>query len=520
MKLLLKLFFGTHFFVILQSNYSVASSLDHASHINIQNNNKIKNDEQFSKSVKNLPFVKKAQVVKLKNGDSYTIIATMNKQKINNKIIKRFAYNGTIPGPFIEIEKGSNINIKFINKTDTDQTLHSHGVRLNYQFDGVPYTDKQLVKPGQTFNYKINFPDVGVFWYHPHVREDYSQDMGLYGNYIVKSNDNKFSYPINQYVPLILDDILLEKSNIEFFKNYTNYAAMGRYGNIMLINNNPNFSMEANEGDIVRFYLTNTANTRTFNIKIPDAKIKLIASDASNFEKETWVDNIIISPSERYIIDVLFQKSGKYLIQNSIPNKTYNMGIINVRSKKSLISYNNQFLNLNVDKNLEAELKKLKPLFDKQVDKEISLSVSMDMNHNDHNSLSEIEWEDNMPEMNANMTSNDVVWELIETSTKKKNMEIFWTFKKDNYYKIKIFNDPKSNHPMQHPIHFHGQRFLVLSENGIKNTNMAWKDTVLVKTGKTIEILLEASNIGKWMAHCHISEHLSSGMMLGFEVVN
>ena len=73
---------------------------------------------------------------------------------------------------------------------------------------------------------------------------------------------------------------------------------------------------------------------------------------------------------------------------------------------------------------------------------------------------------------------------------------------------------------MQHPIHFHGQRFLVLSDNGIKTSNFVWKDTVLVPSGDTVEILLEASNVGKWMAHCHISEHLSSGMMMGFSGEN
>lgn len=84
--------------------------------------------------------------------------------------------------------------------------------------------------------------------------------------------------------------------------------------------------------------------------------------------------------------------------------------------------------------------------------------------------------------------------------------------------KIRIFNDPKSVHPMQHPIHFHGQRFLVLDINGQKNNNLVWKDTVLVPAGNTIDILLEVSNIGNWMAHCHISEHLESGMMLNFSV--
>jgi FtsP/CotA-like multicopper oxidase with cupredoxin domain len=52
----------------------------------------------------------------------------------------------------------------------------------------------------------------------------------------------------------------------------------------------------------------------------------------------------------------------------------------------------------------------------------------------------------------------------------------------------------------------------------MKTANFAWKDTVLVPTGDTVEILLDASNPGEWMAHCHISEHLSSGMMLGFSV--
>ena len=116
------------------------------------------------------------------------------------------------------------------------------------------------------------------------------------------------------------------------------------------------------------------------------------------------------------------------------------------------------------------------------------------------------------------MMTKDVIWQIKDLETNKINMDIYWKFKKGNYYNISIYNDPKSNHPMQHPIHFHGQRFLILSRNGVKTTNYTWKDTVLVKTGETVEILLEASNVGKWMSHCHIAEHLTSGMMIGFDV--
>ncbi|NIW38613.1 MAG: multicopper oxidase domain-containing protein, partial [Gemmatimonadetes bacterium] len=78
--------------------------------------------------------------------------------------------------------------------------------------------------------------------------------------------------------------------------------------------------------------------------------------------------------------------------------------------------------------------------------------------------------------------------------------------------KIRIFNDPDSFHPMQHPIHIHGQRFLVLARDGVPNDNLVWKDTVLLPVGSTADILLELSNPGDWMVHCHISEHIEAGM--------
>lgn len=49
-------------------------------------------------------------------------------------------------------------------------------------------------------------------------------------------------------------------------------------------------------------------------------------------------------------------------------------------------------------------------------------------------------------------------------------------------------------HPMQHPFHMHGQRFLVLNQNGIANTNLVWKDTVLIPKDQYVDILVDMSN--------------------------
>jgi FtsP/CotA-like multicopper oxidase with cupredoxin domain len=85
--------------------------------------------------------------------------------------------------------------------------------------------------------------------------------------------------------------------------------------------------------------------------------------------------------------------------------------------------------------------------------------------------------------------------------------------------KIRLLNEMESDHPMHHPFHIHGaRRFLVLSRDGLVESNLVWKDTVLVPTGQTVDILLDVTNSGRWMAHCHIAEHHESGMMLPFIV--
>ena len=92
-------------------------------------------------------------------------------------------------------------------------------------------------------------------------------------------------------------------------------------------------------------------------------------------------------------------------------------------------------------------------------------------------------------------------------------MDIDWHVTQGSVVKLRIFNDPKSFHPMQHPIHLHGQRMLVVARDGVPTRNLVWKDTALIPVGSTVDLLIDASNPGAWMLHCHIAEHLGAGMM-------
>ena len=135
----------------------------------------------FSTDTKGLTEATSAQVVNLKNGETYNLTASIVKKSIAGNEVKMLAYNGSIPGPVIKVPKGAEVTINFTNNTDVPTTIHSHGVRVDNTFDGVPDVTQKEVGVGQSFSYKIKFPDEGVYWYHPHIREDYAQELGLNG---------------------------------------------------------------------------------------------------------------------------------------------------------------------------------------------------------------------------------------------------------------------------------------------------------------------------------------------------
>jgi FtsP/CotA-like multicopper oxidase with cupredoxin domain len=130
-----------------------------------------------------------------------------------------------------------------------------------------------------------------------------------------------------------------------------------------------------------------------------------------------------------------------------------------------------------------------------------------------------IEWEDDMAQLSPRTTPANTRWTLRDRTTGGDAEPVGWTFAVGERIKIRLVNEMDSDHPMHHPFHLHGAgRFLVLSRDGVPEPNLVWKDTVLLRTGQTVDILFDVTNPGVWMAHCHIPEHMASGMMFTFEV--
>jgi len=481
-----------------------------------------------------VPASRPREVVHLEDGDTLRLESALVRRTIRGKSVIMYGFNGQHPGPLIDVRRGATIVVRFHNGIDQPSAVHWHGVRLDNRFDGVPGVTQDAVAPGATFTYLVRFPDSGIYWYHPHVREDIQQDLGLYGNIMVRPTSPGYLAPVNREQVLMLDDLLMDDDGLTpWGSSSPTHALMGRFGNVMLVNGEPRYDLDVKRGEIVRFYLTNASNTRLFNLSFPGARMKVVASDVGKFEREEWVASVVLAPAERYVVDVEFSRPGRTLLVNRIQALDHmfgtfapeadTIGVVRVSDVPASPRYGAEFATLRRNGDVAAELAPYRSLFDATPSQSVVLTMRT---HGLPAAVSNmliginapVEWNDGMAMMNWVATGKEVSWVLRDPATGKENMAIDWRFRVGQVAKIRVFNDPSSSHAMDHPLHLHGQRFLVVSRDGVPATNLVWKDTAIIPTGETVDLLVDMANPGRWMIHCHIAEHLGAGMMGVFTV--
>ena len=173
--------------------------------------------EEFPSDPSGLPEATAPAVLDLANGDTLDLRVAPVAKRLGDITVRMLGYNGSIPGPTLQVQQGSEIIVRVSNDGDLDTTVHWHGLRLENKYDGVPHATQAPIPVGGEFSYRIQFPDPGLYWYHPHIREDYTQELGLYGNILVVPAEPDYWPPVDRDVVLTLDDILIEDGTVAPF---------------------------------------------------------------------------------------------------------------------------------------------------------------------------------------------------------------------------------------------------------------------------------------------------------------
>src|SRR3954468_7593898 len=326
-----------------------------------------------------LPEATEPEVLDLTDGGMLNLRVVPVANHLGGSTVRMLGYNGSIPGPTVRVRQGSEVTVNVTNDGDLDTTVHWHGLRLENKYDGVPHETQAPIPVGDTFTYRVRFPDPGLYWYHPHIREDYTQEMGLYGNILVEAAEPDYWPPAGRDLVLTLDDVLLEDGKIASFSvSETSYAAMGRFGNLLLIGGQTDLAVTFRAGEVVRLWLTNTANTRVFNVRLPGARMKLIGGDSGRVEHGEFISEILLAPSERAVVDVLVDQPGQLTLEHSTPNRTYPLASITVTAERAEPSLADQFHQLRTAPEFVAERQQLDAWLAAPPDKVLALVAEMD----------------------------------------------------------------------------------------------------------------------------------------------
>ena len=409
------------------------------------------------------------------------------------------AYNDTVP--IIRIKKGEVLKATLINNLDEMTTIHWHGVRVPNNMDGVPVLTQPAVPPKGQFTYEFECIDAGSFYFHTHMGSKRQMGRGMIGLLIIEDethdqydNDIAWGYH-DQHLGSdgqpISDDMSL-------MHNRQGAMLGGVYGNFPTVNGvhiDQNIQ-EVVAGSIVRLRLLNVDNSRILKLALyqgsdvyKDAKI--IAIDGNAISEPMALDRYRMGPANRLDIAIRMptQVGAEISLANVFLRDPVSIGILKTVAgspKKQSVIF--------------PPMPKINPIpVPNLKEAEILPFVFHNMAVKSTNGESDPIW-----------GINEKAW----SSEGSAYPEPIAKLKVGKSYIFRLKNISK----FSHPIHMHGHTWWVVRSNK-KNTITGYHtDTVLIRPRETIDVAFVADNIGAWMYHCHIIDHMVTGMMSWVQV--
>lgn len=409
-----------------------------------------------------------------------------------------WTYNGVTPGAPLRARRGETLKVRFRNELDEPTSIHWHGVRINNAMDGVSGLTQDPVPPGGSFEYEVNLPDAGTFWYHAHHESWKQVALGLYGPLIVDEEQGPL-FPADNDITLVFDDWRLNRDgtfDAASLGSVMDWAHGGRLGNYLTVNGQSRPNIKLNAGAWTRLRFINAANARILDINLQKLGGQIIALDGQPVgdPSATTPDRFSLGPAQRMDLMVRFTQEEVIPIEEITgdPFTTANLEIV-----------------ASTTSDRQAAPTLASPSIP-EPDLTSALNLEMSL---DGGAMSMAPLVNNGRRLNPmQMMGGKLMWGLNGIADMPKDP--FFSLKKGQTVAVTTTNNTNFAHAM----HTHGHHFRVLERNGQKLPANIWRDTFLIAPRESVKIAFVADNPGKWLYHCHMLGHAAGGMTTWFEV--
>lgn len=401
-------------------------------------------------------------------------------QQFDGRLFDVWAYNDQVPGPVLRVRLGEEVEVRLRNDLPQPTTIHWHGVRVPNAMDGVPGVTQEAIPPGGSFVYRFVPKDAGTFWFHPHVRGAEQVERGLYGVLVV---DDAEPLPYSRDEVWVLDDWRLGQDGAldPNFVTRRDLAHDGRWGQVITVNGDAAQLTVVRPGERLRLRLVNTSNGRVYRPDFGVLAPKVIAVDGMYTRQPLDLEGFVLAPGNRLDLDLVIPPDAggqRFRVIDRFTRRPLPLATLWVEGEPVATPGFAPPSNSHVPLWTSAG--------NRQVDTLYVLNAQVGGEHG-------IEW-----------TINGLPWGEHEITRLDEG----------RWVRVRFRNDSARLHPM----HVHGQFFMVLARNGKAVDEPYFRDTVLLSRYESVDVGMVPIDWGRWMMHCHILEHADAGMMTEIRV--
>lgn len=417
--------------------------------------------------------------------DYELIAAPLDLELMPGHLTPAWAYGGQAPGVELRCRQGERLRVRFINQLEVPTTIHWHGIRLPLAMDGVPYVSQLPVLPGEYFDYDFITPDAGSFWYHPHVASGEQLGRGLVGALIVEEREpSGFRHERTLSLKSWHVD---EQGAFRDFSVPREAARGGTPGRLSTVNGAHAPILELPAGQVVRLRVLNLDNTLTYRLNLPGADARIYALDGNPVEPRPLGKEYWLGPGMRIELGLQVPMAGTELSLRNGPLRLATLRA--VAASEALADWPPA---LPANPIAEPDLATAETLsFNFEWVGAVSVGLAQGAAHSF--------WQ-----------INGQAWDSNDKGCADKPIARLQLGKS---YIFELRNLSQ----YQHPIHLHGMTFKVLASNR-KPIIPYFTDTYLLGKNERARVALVADNPGVWMFHCHVIDHMETGLMASIEV--